>query len=373
VKAYYNEIDPNAAAWLRELIKRGLIAPGVVDDRSIEDITPAELAGFSQCHFFAGIAGWSYALRLAGWPDDRPVWTGSCPCQPFSVAGAGQGFADERHLWPAWFHLIDVCRPRTIFGEQVASRDALAWLDTVQSDLEGAGYAVGALDLCAAGFGAPHIRQRLYFVADAGYQPGRSEQRYQPREELGRPPSPPDGVRPRECGIPRLLADRSGRGCRERGDATLPRGGGHTDGGVAPVIVADSTDSNGRRGERGAEEGTGEGEQRRRGSTSGGGIVGHALIAGLEGLGRPGGGMGQPGRDDAGAARPSPAPGPVNGHWGGAEWIPCRDGRSRPVEPGSPPLAHGIPARVVRLRGYGNGIVAPQAEAFIRAAMEVLG
>jgi len=87
--AYYNEIDPFAAEWLRQLIKDGLIADGEVDERSIEDVTPNELAGFTQCHFFAGIGGWSYALRLAGWPDDQPVWTGSCPCQPFSTAGKG--------------------------------------------------------------------------------------------------------------------------------------------------------------------------------------------------------------------------------------------------------------------------------------------
>lgn len=85
--AYYNEIDPFAASWLRELIKGGHIAPGEVDTRSIEDVIPTDLAGFSQCHFFAGIGVWSYALRRAGWPDSRPVWTGSCPCQPFSAAG----------------------------------------------------------------------------------------------------------------------------------------------------------------------------------------------------------------------------------------------------------------------------------------------
>jgi hypothetical protein len=91
VTAYYNEIDPKAAAWLRELIKQGHIADGVVDERSIVDVSPDELRGFTQCHFFAGIGVWSYALRSAGWADDRPVWTGSCPCQPFSSAGRRGG------------------------------------------------------------------------------------------------------------------------------------------------------------------------------------------------------------------------------------------------------------------------------------------
>ena len=158
--AYYNEHDRNAAAWLRELIKAGLIAPGDVDERSILDVRPGDLAGYTQLHWFAGVGVWSYALRLAGWPDDRPVWTGSCPCQPFSGAGGRAGFADERHLWPHWFQLIAQCQPDVIFGEQVASKDGLGWLDVVQADLEAADYAVGAVDLCAAGVGAPHIRQR---------------------------------------------------------------------------------------------------------------------------------------------------------------------------------------------------------------------
>jgi DNA (cytosine-5)-methyltransferase 1 len=175
VTAIYNEIDPFAAAWMRNLIAAGHIAPGVVDERSIEDLTPADVAGPGQRHFFAGIAGWSYALRLAGIPDDADVWTGSCPCQPFSSAGKRGGTSDPRHLWPAWFALIEQCRPPVIFGEQVASIDGLAWLDTVSSDLENAGYSVGAADLCAAGVGAPHIRQRLYFVGVAhGYKDGRA-------------------------------------------------------------------------------------------------------------------------------------------------------------------------------------------------------
>lgn len=162
---WYNENDPGAAAWLRELIAGGHIAPGIVDERDIRDVRPDEIRHFTQCHFFAGIGVWSYALRRAGWADDRPVWTGSCPCQPFSAAGRGGGFTDKRHLWPHWFHLVSQCRPSVILGEQTSSADGLAWFDLVQTDLENAGYACGAADTCAAGVGAPNIRQRLYFGA----------------------------------------------------------------------------------------------------------------------------------------------------------------------------------------------------------------
>lgn len=165
--AYYNEIEPYAAGVLRRLIDKKQIPAGDVDERDIRDVTPGELVSYTQCHFFAGIGGWPYALRLAGWPDDRPAWTGSCPCQSFSAAGRGKGGADERHLWPYWFHIIRVCKPPVIFGEQVASKLALSWLDLVFDDLETEGYACGSADLCAAGVGAPHIRQRLWFVAYA--------------------------------------------------------------------------------------------------------------------------------------------------------------------------------------------------------------
>lgn len=164
--AYYNEFDPYAAAWLRNSITAGHIAPGDVDERSITEVHPLDLLGYDQCHFFAGLGGWSYALRLAGWPDSRSVWTGSCPCQPFSAAGKQLAEKDPRHLWPDWFRLIDACRPVVVFGEQVASGPALGWLDLVSTDLEGAGYSVGAVDIPACGVGAPHIRNRLWFVAD---------------------------------------------------------------------------------------------------------------------------------------------------------------------------------------------------------------
>jgi DNA (cytosine-5)-methyltransferase 1 len=164
---YYNEHNPKAAAWLRELVANGKIPAGDVDDRSILEVRPHEIAHYTQQHFFAGIGGWSLALRMAGWPDDRPVRTGSCPCQPFSCAGKGKGEADERHLWPVFRDLITFGEPTVTFGEQVASKAGRAWLSGVRADLEGMGYAVGAADLCAAGIGAPHTRQRLYWVADA--------------------------------------------------------------------------------------------------------------------------------------------------------------------------------------------------------------
>ena len=162
---YYNEHDPKAAAWLRELIRAGEIPPGDVDERDIQYVKQHELAQYIQCHFFAGIGGWSLALKLAGWPQNKSVWTASCPCQPFSVGGDGKGTADERHLWPVFAELARARKPPTIYGEQVASALGREWLAGVFADLEGMGYQRAAADLCAAGVGAPHIRQRLYWVA----------------------------------------------------------------------------------------------------------------------------------------------------------------------------------------------------------------
>jgi site-specific DNA-cytosine methylase len=164
--AYYNEIEPYAAEWLRNLIKGGHIADGEVDTRSIIDVQPAELAGYTQCHFFAGIGGWSHALRLAGWPDERPIWTGSAPCQPFSVAGKRAGTDDPRHLWPHFHRLISTCRPPVVMGEQVAGKAGYGWLDGVRADLAREDYASRGVDIPACAVDAPHIRSRLYWVAE---------------------------------------------------------------------------------------------------------------------------------------------------------------------------------------------------------------
>ena len=349
--AYYNEIDPYAAEWLRQLIALDLIAPGDVDERSIADVRPDDLRGYQQCHFFAGIGGWSYALNLAGWPNDRPVWTGSCPCQPFSAAGQGKAADDERHLWPALMALIGKCRPPTIFGEQVEAAIGWGWLDLVFNDLEAAGYACGASVLPACSLGTPHIRQRLWWVADSKSKHGRLS----------------------ECSVGPPDIESPGRG------KTVP--------------MAYSRDGRRRAGLRHVCEPARQSDIGRRGAT--GGLAdpdgGDASAEGLQRSRQHGqqqdnrspGDMGNPESRGRGKRRDAPAA----DYWQDLEWLPCSDGKARPVKRGISPLSDGLPrgmvrggdpgapidpnasaeARPMRLRGYGNAIVPQLAAEFIRA------
>ena len=367
--AYYNEIDPYAADWLRNLIAAGHIAPGDVDERSIEDVHPDDLRSYTQCHFFAGIGVWSYALRRAGWPDDRPVWTGSCPCQPFSAAGKGTAFDDERHLWPAWHWLIQECRPPIVFGEQVASKDAEPWLDLVSTDLEALAFAVAACAFPSASIGAPHIRDRTYFLAHAAGPGPQGRQLCRQRHDAQQPALERDS---RRGG----LANAASAG-RERRRPSEARDGRDASW-VEPKRFHDAgrmADADG--GHPGAEGQQRGGEQRQQPSdgrngdeadTARGGRREECADVGRRHVGDLAQGLATGPGHGGGDMRP----GPVNGFWRAADWLLCRDGKWRPVEPGTFPLAHGAPARVGRLRAYGNAINAQQAQIFIEESMKCL-
>lgn len=334
--AYYNEIDPFAAQWLRNLIDAGHIASGEVDERSIEDVTPDDLQGFTQIHLFAGISAWSLALRRAGWPDDRPVWTGSCPCQPFSPSGKKLGFADERHLWPSMHWLVGQRRPVVIFGEQSGSAHALDWIDLVQADVEALGYAFGAVAFPSAGVGAPHIRDRAYWVADTDSE--CMETSVQCRSPGI--PQPPDG----SCTVGMAHTSSNGRERRVSGRQDPQReiingqaGCDSTARGLADAHNQQRSYPVPQRGDANVQG------ERSQNSEALAGCGGHLYAA------------------------------PINGFWRDADWLLCRDGKWRPVEPDIKPLVDGLPGRVGRLRAYGNALNVEAATAFIRAYMRARG
>lgn len=350
--AYYNEIDLKTAAWLRELMKAGLIADGEVDTRSIVDVRPDDLRGFVQCHFFAGIGGWSYALRLARWDDARPVWSGSCPCQPFSSAGAQAGGNDSRDLWPAWYQLVKECRPSVVFGEQVESAIGHGWLDRLCDDLEREDYAVGAVGLPAACVGAFHIRPRLYFVADTdlgGRPAGHRAAGAHTAAIFARQPSTHvDGL-----AESRSAERRQGRSGRSR----TPERGPHAES-SGSGDVSELADPAGQRRTR--ERVLLRPEETRRHAADVSEVAGSGAV----------GELGESDNEREAAVRGVSERSAIErgrSPWASADWITCRDGKSRPIEPGSFPLAHGVPARVGRLRGYGNAIVPEVAAAFIEA------
>ncbi|MGP2591241.1 DNA cytosine methyltransferase [Serratia marcescens] len=364
--AYYNEIDPYAAQWLRNLIAAGHIAPGDVDERSIEDVKPDDLRNYTQCHFFAGIGVWSYALRNAGWPDDKPVWTGSCPCQPFSAAGKGGGFDDERHLWPAFHWLIGECRPQHVFGEQVASGNANAWFDLVQADLEAMDYAFGLVPFPSAGIGAPHIRDRAYWVAHANNAGLEGWPRMS--ERSAKFTAGKNGLVERVADTDSELRNRSGnRGTSGRDE--------HPNGGIADGVANanDNRQQPGSRGGCGGECPTEGDDDRRcreacRLADADSGEQRQSARC-IQGVGDVPAGRLESSAEVAGFCGDMHAS-PVNGFWRNADWLFCRDEKWRPVRPGSFPLVNGAAARVGRLRAYGNAINAEAAKVFIAAYLD---
>ena len=363
---------------------------GRLDGRPIQNLSGAELRGAVQFHAFAGVGGWPLALKLAGWPDDREVWTGSCPCQPFSSAGKGKGVEDERHLWPDFLRLIAECRPATVFGEQVASKAGRQWLAGVRADLETLGYRVGRADLCAAGVGAPHIRQRLYWVADHGRFDSAGRRGI---GDLGKAESRRKGqMGEQDRQRIRDAVDDSGKivglgqnpasiGRPGRRDGDSPRHDGQVQaqglcapGGVQHAAGDGRIERGPQSGERSAESrcepgGVADGEQVRRPTGS------HEQRSGAE---------------EQKHIQQSEQNNPI-GPWDDYRIIPCTDGKARRTGARVFPLAHGIPrgvdgvgtwrkglarsasrARVGMLKGSGNAIVPELAAEFVRAYMETL-
>ena len=328
---YYNEIDLSCRRWLRELVKDGLIADGYIDNRPIQEVRAHELSGFTQCHFFAGIGGWPYALRLAGWPDDEPVWTGSCPCQPFSSYGKQMGNADSRHLFPTWRRLIARGQPAIVFGEQVASKLGREWLARVRLEMATLGYATRGGDYCSAGVGAPNLRQRLYWMADTdgpgtvvGSEIGKNKHRNDAERCGGIVPWPDPW--PGDSDAVEPLANPA--------DARLAGAGSGED-----------YDGNGSRAST----------QRRDGERQSpdGGELGHANEPGRQGRRlRSGGDTEQ---------QPPWSSGTVG--------ILCTDGKTRRIKPEIFPLAARLPGDLGLIRGAGNAINPWVAAKFIRDSM----
>lgn len=354
VLAYYNEIDPFAAQWLRNLIAAGHIAPGDVDERSIIDVRADDLRGYTQCHFFAGIGGWSYALRLAGWPDERPVWTGSCPCQPFSLAGKRKGFDDERHLWPIWRELIRQCDPTIVFGEQVAS--ATDWLRLVRSDLEAMDRAVGAIPFQAASAGAEHLRDRYGFVAYANHAGPQGWQLL------------PECAAERIAGADGLAHTDSLR--RQIHQNARGRTQGSSAREIAgPLGAGDGDVANSMRD--GARDTARNGDSAQTAPVGGNRDAPRACVAPrIHGSGDV---ADSPSERQHRGESPAGANGWDCSQDSGLEWVIGADGKARRVKPGIRLLAHGVPNRVGLLRGFGNAIDPRAFKQFILASQEAIG
>ena len=398
--AYYNEFDPKAAAWLRQLIANGDIATGYVDERSVLDVKAKDLAGYTQHHFFAGIGVWSYALRNAGWSDDRPVCTASLPCQPFSAAGNQKGKEDERHLLPYFLELVKECGFNVIIGEQVESAIRHGWLDDLQTTMEAENYTVGHCVLGAHSVNAAHQRQRLYWVAEqvcvgnsinTGLEGGLRGRTDPQRENIdghaGRVRADSgeansagsgreQGVQPVSNSEPertRCHSERGGMGDSEHDGHPSPE---KPRGNEAPILsCAEGSNSTGEL-ERASPPAS------LPSKPSG---VGNSCSAACE-------------RDSRGVSGSEEKVRCEDGHFNGdmsfgladaseIEWLYCRDEKYRPIKSGIKPLvdklARGVVyrggpidanatalARTIRLKGYGNAIQADTATAFISAYME---
>lgn len=356
---YYNEIDKNAVAWLRELMDRDIIPRGDIDERSIELVQPGDIAGYRTCHFFAGIGVWAYAGRLAGLPDDYPWWSGSCPCQPFSVSGKRRGTADRRHLWPHLFRLISARRPACVLGEQVAQKAGWNWFNGVRADLAGEAYQCRGVGLCSCAVDSPDERERIYWGAVAynhGFErePGQSE-RWGPARGLG-------AAAGADVSGALVNGPRIGRG-EGQSEPIVLGGRGTTAGANAPCEVVNGSGGGWQAGQPRSPE-----RRDAAGGADAPGTVGDGNGARLperEGIAGDARAQRQTLERADDAAR--------NGSWyADAEWIACHDGKARRAKSGTSMLVAGFAGRVPLWRGLGGSINAQLASEVIKAFVETV-
>lgn len=129
------------------------------------------------------------------WRGKIDILSGGFPCQPFSVAGKRKGTDDNRYLWPEMLRAIQEIRPTWIVGENVAGivtmvqpgkevevgcQNAIFGADnrkrvllrqeyiieTICKDIEREGYRVQPIIIPACAVGAPHRRDRVWFIAN---------------------------------------------------------------------------------------------------------------------------------------------------------------------------------------------------------------
>ena len=239
------------------------------------------------------------------------VLAGGFPCQPVSVAGKRLAQDDPRWLWPEFWRLIRILRPRAALLENVPGLFS-AGFGNILSDLAASGYDAEWDCIPAAAVGAPHRRDRVFIIATS-----RAEFR-------------------------RHMADGDDTGSF---DTVCTRGDAIRDG---SAVMADPAFMFSNGGDNHA----GINKQSKEVPESGNGR-GPENVADPDNQRCDRGARGQQGRREQSQ----------NGSGGGPVWA---------VEPAVGRVAHGIPRRVDRLRGLGNAVVPQVAEVVGRRVMEIL-
>ena len=101
------------------------------------------------------------------------ILTGGFPCQPFSLAGKRKSTEDERYLWHEMLRAVQEIKPKFVIAENVygiVNIDGGLVFEAVCADLEAEGYEVTPFILPACAKNAPHIRARIWFIANSSEQ-----------------------------------------------------------------------------------------------------------------------------------------------------------------------------------------------------------